>query len=77
MLLSLPRNLQRVPFPEGSPLHELYPEGFSGPGNPNEWLLNAVYKNVPAMHPDVFADSSFPDRRNVTSDGRQTRCVRT
>lgn len=59
-LLSLPRNLQRVPFSEDSPLHELYPEGFTGPGDPNEWLLNAIYQNVPAMHPDVFEESSFP-----------------
>jgi LCP family protein required for cell wall assembly len=60
VLLSLPRNLQRVPFPEDSPLHELYPEGFIGPGDPNEWLLNAIFQNVPAVHPEVFADSSFP-----------------
>ncbi len=60
VLLSLPRNLQRVPFPEDSPLHELYPQGFTGPGDRSGWLLNAIYQNVPAMHPDVFADSSFP-----------------
>jgi LCP family protein required for cell wall assembly len=60
VLLSLPRNLQRVPFPEDSPLHELYPQGFTGPGDRNNWLLNAIYQNVPALHPDVFADSSFP-----------------
>jgi LCP family protein required for cell wall assembly len=60
VLLSLPRNLQRVPFAEDSPLHEIYPRGFTGPGDPNEWLLNAIYKNVPQMHPDVFEASSFP-----------------
>lgn len=60
VLLSLPRNLQRVPFPEDSPLDELYPEGFTGGGDRNGWLLNAVYENVPALHPDVFAESSFP-----------------
>ena len=60
VLLSLPRNLQRVPFPDDSPLHEIYPEGFTGPGDPNEWLLNAIYKNVPQLHPDVFEASSFP-----------------
>lgn len=60
VLLSLPRNLQRIPFPEESPLHELYPDGFIGPGDPNDWLLNAVYQNVPAAHPDVFAESSYP-----------------
>lgn len=60
VLLSLPRNLQRVPFAEDSPLHEIYPRGFTGPGDPNEWLLNAIYKNVPQMHPEVFEASSFP-----------------
>jgi LCP family protein required for cell wall assembly len=59
VLLSLPRNLQRVPFPEDSPLYELYPDGFTGAGDPNEWLLNAIYQTVPAIHPDVFEDSSF------------------
>lgn len=60
VLLSLPRNLQRVPFPDESPLDELYPQGFSGPGDPNEWLLNAIYQNVPQMHPEAFEASSFP-----------------
>ncbi|HSI94233.1 MAG TPA: LCP family protein, partial [Jiangellaceae bacterium] len=60
VLLSLPRNLQRVPFPEDSPLHELYPQGFDGPGDRNNWILNAVYESVPAAHPEVFADSSYP-----------------
>ncbi|HEX6338403.1 MAG TPA: LCP family protein [Jiangellaceae bacterium] len=60
VLISLPRNLQGVPFPDDSPLHELYPRGFTGPGDPNEWLLNAIYKNVPQMHPEVFEASSFP-----------------
>ena len=60
VLLSLPRNLQRIPFPEESPLRDLYPDGFIGPGDPNEWLLNAIYENVPAAHPDVFAESSYP-----------------
>jgi LCP family protein required for cell wall assembly len=60
VLLSLPRNLQRIPFPEESPLHELYPNGFTGAGDRNNWLLNAVYQNVPADHPEVFAGSSYP-----------------
>lgn len=59
VLLSLPRNLQRIPFPHDSPLSELYPDGFTGPGDRNNWLLNAVYQNVPAAHPEVFAESSY------------------
>lgn len=60
VLLSLPRDLQRVPFPADSPLHWRYPSGFTGPGDPNEWLLNAVYQKVPAKHPKVFEESAHP-----------------
>jgi polyisoprenyl-teichoic acid--peptidoglycan teichoic acid transferase len=54
VLFGLPRNLQNVPFPEGSTLDRLYPHGFTGPGDPLEWMLNAVYRNVPAMHPHAL-----------------------
>jgi LCP family protein required for cell wall assembly len=57
VLFGLPRNLENVPFPEDSPLHELYPDGFTGPGDPLEWMLNAVYLNVPALHPGVLGAS--------------------
>jgi LCP family protein required for cell wall assembly len=60
ILFSLPRNLQRVPFADDSPLAELYPNGFTGYGDPNEYLLNAVYGNVPALHPDIFEGATFP-----------------
>ena len=32
VLFSLPRNLQNAPFPPGSALAKLYPNGFNGPG---------------------------------------------
>ncbi|MPZ63055.1 MAG: LytR family transcriptional regulator [Propionibacteriales bacterium] len=57
VLFSLPRNLQEVPFPEGSPLAELYPDGFTGEGDPLEWMLNAVYRNVPAQHPGALGET--------------------
>jgi LCP family protein required for cell wall assembly len=43
VLLSLPRNLQEIPFPPG-PLHDAFPNGLPG----NDGLLNAVYANVTA-----------------------------
>ncbi|MFP5371259.1 MAG: LytR family transcriptional regulator, partial [Actinomycetes bacterium] len=52
-LFSLPRNLEDLPFPAGSPLAEIYPEGFDA-GSESESLLNAVYRNGPAEHPDVL-----------------------
>lgn len=41
VLFGLPRNLQGVPFPETSPLHAMYPDGFRC--EDNECMLNAVY----------------------------------
>lgn len=41
VLFGLPRNLQGVPFPKASPLHEMYPDGFGC--EDNECMLNAVY----------------------------------
>jgi LCP family protein required for cell wall assembly len=54
----LPRNLMDVPFPPGSPLHTLYPNGFTGPGDPGSWMLNAVYREVPILHPHVLGPSA-------------------
>lgn len=54
----LPRNLADVPFPAGSPLHALYPDGFTGPGDPSSWMLNAVYREVPILHPHVLGTSA-------------------
>lgn len=57
VLFSLPRNLMNVPFPEDSPLHDVYPDGFSGDGPDGEYMLNALYRNVPAEHPGVLGKS--------------------
>jgi LCP family protein required for cell wall assembly len=56
VLFSLPRNLQRVPFKPGSKLAALYPNGFTDGSSDNnaEYFLNAVYRNIPALHPGVL-----------------------
>jgi len=54
-LISLPRNLQNVPFPEDSPMRQLYPYGF----NCEECLLNAVY-TFASGRPDLYPDSDDP-----------------
>ncbi len=56
ILFSLPRNLQELPFPASSPLAELYPDGFDA-GSEAESLLNAVYRNGPAMYPDALGST--------------------
>ncbi|KAJ1684530.1 hypothetical protein LUZ63_020285 [Rhynchospora breviuscula] len=57
VLFSLPRNLRDVPFPDGTELHELYPDGFDLGTDPGESMLNAIYRNVPATHPDAIRGS--------------------
>lgn len=56
VLFSLPRNLQRVPFPKG-PFRKAYPHGFTNPAQPNQYLLNAIYDIVPKEHPELFPKS--------------------
>ncbi len=57
VMFSLPRNMMDAQFPEDSPLHALYPEGFTGYGDPSSYMLNAVYGQVPALHPGVLGSS--------------------
>ncbi|WP_232547202.1 LCP family protein [Propioniciclava soli] len=53
-LFSLPRQIQRMPFPEGSALAQRWPNGFTDGSSYNpEYSLNALYNNVPAMAPDL------------------------
>ena len=54
VLFSLPRNLEDAPFPPDSTLAQVYPHGFQGPGDIGNWLLNAVYREVPLQHPGLL-----------------------
>ncbi|TCM37874.1 LCP family protein [Kribbella sp. VKM Ac-2568] len=60
-LISLPRKLMFMPFPKGTKLHEAYPDGFGKDGISLqarlEWMLDAIYKNVPAAHPGIVGRS--------------------
>jgi LCP family protein required for cell wall assembly len=58
-LFSLPRNLENLPFPPDSPLAKVYPKGFTA-DKEDEGLLNAVYRNGPALHPDILGPSDNP-----------------
>jgi LCP family protein required for cell wall assembly len=61
VLFSLPRNLENVPFPATSLLSSYYPYGWQGvPGDYGSELLNAVYRYVPAAHPELFTDVDDP-----------------
>ena len=56
VLFSIPRNLQNVPFPESSPLHDLWPHGFTCG---SECLLNAVWTEA-VDHADRFPRDPNP-----------------
>jgi len=60
VLLSLPRNLMRVPLPPGTALSKAYGGTFYGPGTEGNWMLNAMYLEVPQNHPDIFNNSDHP-----------------
>jgi len=55
VLLSLPRNLENVPFPVDSPLNAIYPSGYRD----GERLINEIYGTVPANHPEVFEGVTY------------------
>jgi polyisoprenyl-teichoic acid--peptidoglycan teichoic acid transferase len=57
VMFSLPRNMLNAQFPEDSPLHEVFPDGFAGEGDPGSWMLNAVYGQVPTLHPGLLGES--------------------
>jgi LCP family protein required for cell wall assembly len=57
VMFSLPRNMMNAQFPDDSPLHALYPDGFRGEGDPGNWMLNAIYGQVPALHPGILGAS--------------------
>ena len=56
VLISLPRNLENVPFPEDSPMHKVYPYGYNCG---SECLLNAVHTTA-AGRTDLYPNSKDP-----------------
>ncbi|MGL5857377.1 MAG: LCP family protein [Angustibacter sp.] len=60
VLLSFPRNLQNVPFPDGSPMHRALPRGLDCG---DDCLLNSVYTWAQS-HPQVYGrDERDPGAR--------------
>ncbi|MCL1907129.1 MAG: LCP family protein [Propionibacteriaceae bacterium] len=57
VLFSLPRNLQSVPFAEGSPLRNLYPDGWKC--GSDDCMLNAVYL-LGEEHADLYPGVDNP-----------------
>ncbi len=58
VMFSLPRNMMYAQFPEDSPLHDVYPDGYqTGLGDPGFDMLNAIYSQVPEAHPGILGES--------------------
>ncbi|MDO4919382.1 LCP family protein [Kocuria sp.] len=55
--VSIPRNLQNVPFPSDSPMHGVYPDGFNCG---DECIMNAIYTDVMQNHKDLYPDVADP-----------------
>ncbi|TCN31583.1 LytR family transcriptional attenuator [Kribbella orskensis] len=60
-LISMPRQLTFMPFPKDSPLRRFYPDGFGQEGlsleGRLEWMLTAMYQNIPEAHPGILGPS--------------------
>lgn len=63
VLFSLPRNLEGAPFPQSSPLHKLYPNGYDCPDH--SCLLNAVY-TLAEEHTDLYPGEKNPGVKATT-----------
>lgn len=61
LLVGIPRNLERVPFPESNPLHELYPNGYDCG---DECLMNGIW-TLAESRPDLFPGVESPGRQST------------
>jgi len=56
-MIGLPRNLEDVPFSDGSPMQALYPDGYRR-CNVDVCLLNSIYTEVELYSPDLYPDAT-------------------
>ncbi|MFC8302378.1 LCP family protein [Specibacter sp. NPDC057265] len=52
--ISIPRNFQNAPFSPGSPLWEVYPDGYSCG---DECIINSLYTDVTGQHAELYPDA--------------------
>ncbi|MDR7161187.1 LCP family protein [Arthrobacter sp. BE255] len=56
-IISVPRNLQNAQFSEGSPMRQIYPDGYDCG---NECLINAINTEVTNEHTDLYPGVADP-----------------
>ena len=61
LLVGIPRNLERVPFPASNPLHALYPNGYDCG---DECLMNGIW-TLADGRPDLFPGVESPGRQST------------
>jgi LCP family protein required for cell wall assembly len=59
VVISVPRNLEQARFPKGTPAAEEFPDGFTGDGDREEWMINATW-TFGEEHPELFPDAEDP-----------------
>lgn len=66
VLISIPRSLERAPFPASNPLHKLYPNGYYCPNAKpgEECLINAVW-SVAEQNKDLFKNDPNPGLTSI------------
>lgn len=53
----IPRNFQNAPFPEDSPLHDVYPDGYDCG---DECIINSLYTTVHEQYADLYPGALDP-----------------
>ncbi len=61
LLIGIPRNLERVPFPTSNPLHALYPNGYDCG---DQCLMNGIW-TLAEGRPDLFPGVQNPGRKST------------
>ena len=61
VLIGIPRNLERVPFPTSNPLHALYPNGYDCG---DQCLMNGIW-TLAEGRPDLFPGVKNPGRKST------------
>ncbi len=61
LLIGIPRNLERVPFPKSNPLHALYPDGYNCG---DQCLMNGIW-TLAEGRPDLFPGVKNPGRKST------------
>ncbi|GEM_PF-400078 len=58
-LIQIPRNVQYTPFPEGSEMASVFPDGFRGTPESDFWV-NGIWETVEKQYPDLLGDATYP-----------------